>query len=120
MCLFKKAYPLGFVSTRKPLDMTSYNVPSPRGFIIFILFIATLMYVSYIISSCKNKQVQCEAYSEKNIKSDSLLFNLSEFQQEDTIYDDSWQDEDWFEDDRLACRAARCPLGKPNLLSTVA
>jgi len=59
--------------------MTPFNLPSPRGFLVFILFIATLIYVSYIMSGCKNKQVQCEAYS----------------------LNQNWQDENWFDDDKL-------------------
>ena len=82
--------------------MKHYNLPSPKDFVIFILLIVTLIWVSFVLNGCKNKQVQCEAYSKSSIKSDSLPFNLSEFQKKDTIYDDSWQDEDWFEDDRLA------------------
>ena len=83
--------------------MTSYNIPNPKGFIVFVLFIATLMWVSFIMSGCKNKQVQCEAYSKAQNKiADSLVFNVADFKKEDTVYDDSWQGEDWFEDDRLA------------------
>lgn len=67
-----------------------------------IISIIIILISLYILFGCKAKQVQCEAYSKSSIKSDSLLFNLSEFQKKDTIYDDSWQDEDWFEDDRLA------------------
>ena len=48
--------------------MTSYNIPTPKGFIVFVLFIATLMWVSFIMSGCKNKQVQCEAYSKAQNK----------------------------------------------------
>ena len=60
--------------------MTSFNLPSPKGILIIILFIATLFYVSFCLG-CKSKKVQCEAYSK--------------------VYDSSWQDEDWFDDDKL-------------------
>ena len=58
--------------------MTSFNFPKPNNVFILILFIFTLLFLS-TVSSCKAKQVGCEAYS----------------------YNDSWQDEDWFDDDKL-------------------
>jgi len=66
--------------------MTSYNIPNPKGFIVFVLFIATLMWVSFIMSGCKNKQVQCEAYSKAQNKiADSLVFNVADFKKEDNV-----------------------------------
>mgnify|MGYP003653743311 CR=1 FL=1 len=57
--------------------MKAFNFSTPNK-LLFIVFLVSL-WVVVVSLGCKTKTAQCDAYT----------------------YDDSWQDEDWFDDDKL-------------------